>query len=144
MTEVVTEENQGASVGVTLKAGSGFSAPWVTLRGENAAEVEALTDQLHESQLLQKVAQLGAVFGKLWTEHEPAPKPAPQAQAAQPAQQAAAPSGGAHSRGDVHPTQTCTVCGGQVSYVKQGTSTRGTYHLWSCGNRDHKPVFTNN
>lgn len=50
----------------TLKAGGGYEAPWVTVDGDDAADLEAKLDSLTEG-VLQKVAEVAELLRSAYT-----------------------------------------------------------------------------
>lgn len=132
----------------TVKSGSDFSAPWLTVDANDPNDLVFKLDALLNSDASAKVIELASQFkaannlapvlpsGPAPT---PAPTPAPasngwRAPAQQPQQQAPAWSGGPQN-GSPHPENKSCPCG-QVLQYKSGTSKAGkAYKLWACPNQ---------
>src|SRR5690606_1153561 len=55
-------EDEGNGVTITLKAGKGYDAPWVVLRGATVDEAHAHLDNPRFHELLQRVTKAGMYF----------------------------------------------------------------------------------
>jgi hypothetical protein len=61
-TEVKPMTNDSEAVTVTLKAGTGFDAPWIVVRGSSAEDVKSKLDSVGQTELMNAVATAGRNF----------------------------------------------------------------------------------
>lgn len=135
---------------LTMKSGSGYDAPWITVDAADPSDLEFKLDALldNEGAAFAKAVQAATLLAGAWTvasgtaaPSAPAAAAAPQAAPAQQAggwsnspQQAAPAWSGASRGGPVngspHPeNKACTQCGQVIAYksVKDGK-----FKMWAC------------
>ena len=131
---------------VTLKAGAGFDAPWITVDAADPSDLKFKLDNFDGPVLQAVVDTANALKAANVIGAPDVPQAAPQAPAApaQPsgwgkpaAQQAPAPQ---QQPGVVyHPVDVCGGCGSRVQEkVITSKSTGKTYELWTCPNQRAK------
>jgi hypothetical protein len=124
---------------ITLKAGGGYEAPWVTVPFDNPDEAVEKLNAINNSSLLEKVVETSNLFRAAYTagplvagNTEPAQQAAPQ----QPKQQGwgqrpAQQGGGQTSKygGQLHPEgKTCEICPNVLELKKTQTGKA----KWQC------------
>lgn len=119
----MSDEGAGNNpISVTLKAGSGYDAPWVVFRGDNPEEIYAELSKLeNDEEFLRAVVAIATSFKGLWVESSGASSPAPAAQGGFPPQRSG-PAG-----------PTCSKCGSALTWQtwakKDGSR---TFEAWKC------------
>lgn len=108
----------------TLKAGGGYEAPWVTVDGDDAADLEAKLDSLTDS-VLTKVAEVAELLRAAHTVVVGATPAAPAA----PAGQAQAESATVASSNGASGLKTCEH---GVRVKREGTNARGKWTGYFC------------
>lgn len=139
-----------APLRATLKAGTGYEVPWVTVEADNPNDLEQKLRGIIDSKVLETVAEAASLFQATQNVVAGTQAPAPQqgqpewsqapAQQAPPqqqsqgwgaAQQQSAPQqgGGGYGNVQLHPEGTqCGVCGEVLQYGK----TRTNKGQWKC------------
>jgi hypothetical protein len=92
--EVPTTAVQGSpeAVSSTLKAGAGFDAPWVVVKGSDAGTVDRHLDDVLSSGLLAKTAKAGKALQEAWSAAGGSANAAANARPQRPAYNAPAPA----------------------------------------------------
>jgi hypothetical protein len=130
----------------TLKSGTGYDAPWLTVDADTPAELEQRLRGIIDSKVLETVAEAAGIFRATQLTTAQAPAQQGQPEWSQPAQQQAppqqgqgwgaaqqqsAPQGGGGSKfgGPPHPEgKTCDICP-KVLEMKKTSTGKGT---WRC------------
>lgn len=150
----------------TLKSGTGFDAPWLTVDAENPAELEQRLRGIIDSKVLETVHEAASLFQSVGTA-APLTQAAPQQQAPaewaaqrQPAQQAPPQNQGWGQGQQAAPQQQggpalhpegkqCAQCGSVLAYKVVNRKSDGKqFKFWNCPNqrsRDdgHSSEFAN-
>ena len=134
------------SLSVTLKAGTGYDAPWVVVYGDNPDEVQNKLDNL--GNVLKSAVSAAAVLRSLHTVESnglpvaevttaPAAPAQPSGWGKPAAQQAPVPQ---QQAGVVyHPVDVCGGCGSRVQEKVITSKKSGkTFELWTCPNQRAK------
>ncbi len=117
-----------AEVSITFKAHGGYEAPWIVVRGTDAADASAEVEALRVMGAFGAVKQIAAEF---------ASTPVPEPGAAEAAVRAAFPNATEvqQQAASVPPAQSlpvCETCGGPTKF-KSGTSAKGgAYQGYAC------------
>lgn len=130
----MTNESE-APITITLKAGTGYDAPWLVIRGFNPEDVELKLKSLdgviaatHEATASFALGQIAAPA----QQQAPPQQQKPRAWGANAGQQQAAPQqrqGGNHPSAQLHPEgKTCAVCPNILEYKK----TQSGKPKWQC------------
>lgn len=132
---------------ITLKSGTGYDAPWVTVDAADPYDAENKLGSLLESNALQKVVEVAELF-KAANNVAPLTQPeapAPQQQSAPSGwgnrpQQQASQQGGSHPNAQLHPEgKACEFGGcGKVLEFKKTQGGKGKFQCpdwrWNNGN----------
>lgn len=123
---VDVNQDDGYGVSVTLKAGTGYEAPWIVVRGKTPTDVlSQLADQNFDQLVREVVPQYGADFYLAWQKV----KQARGGQAQQGQSQAVRNVVNATGGTVVDETRTC-VHGDRVR--RTGQSAKGAWVGWFC------------
>lgn len=72
MTETITTNAAGTEVVATMKAGTGFDAPWVVVHGPDAADVVAQLKADSMRELVEQTSAVSRAFAKEFAKGKPA------------------------------------------------------------------------
>lgn len=116
-------EDGTAPVSVTLKAGSGYDAPWIVFRGDEPEEVYSELRKLEgDDEFLRCVAVVAAAFKGVFAEHAGSTAAASAPAGPTPGQAATSPN-----------APVCTKCGSAMTWQtwskKDGSR---TFEAWKC------------
>lgn len=132
---------------VTLKAGTGYDAPWVSVDAENPDELDMKLRAITEGQTLSLVVDAASALKAVYNATpltQPAQQQAPQQQPksngwgnSAPAAQSAPANNGGGVR--YHPEGLqCNQCGSAVQYKTINAKSGKTFNLWTCPNQRSK------
>lgn len=138
----------------TLKSGTGYDAPWLTVDADNPTDLEQKLRGIIDSKVLETVAEAASLFqatqnaapltqpqGNASTGAQAAPQQQSQGWGAaqqQAPQQSAPQGGGSKFAGPPHPEgKTCAICPNVLEFKKTSTG-KGTWRCsewrWQNGN----------